>query len=153
MRTKLLLAVSSLFLVLALGSGCVLVVEERAACFDDLDCLGDAFCDIDGFCTDFCNFDSDCPGLDLCDTSSGFCFTPLPGCSSDIDCDMGDFCAGDGLCYPYADWAYECVMDGDCPGEGVCDGGVCSLKYACTSDLDCFDIADYCNPYGWCAID
>ncbi len=197
MPARLLITTLSLFAVLTLGSGCLVEIVERAPCTFDQDCALDAFCDADDFCTDFCDFNSDCGFGEACDTLTGLCVAAgcssnldcppgsecnvlgecilsactsdldcPPGsecnvltgecitsiCSSDLDCGLGEFCGSDGACYLYAQWQDLCFADGDCPGEGACSKGVCSLQYTCSSDLECVDIADYCNVYGWCDL-
>ena len=151
MRTKLAVLFSAVFFLITLGSGCVVVIEERAVCNSDLDCIGDAFCDFDNLCSNFCTFDSDCIAGQICDNMLGECYTPVYGCSYDSDCYPGDYCGMDGACYPYSSWIDLCDIDDDCPGEGVCTiDGVCSVPYACTTDFDCPDDGSICNVYGWC---
>jgi len=132
-------------------------------------------CDSDaGFCTPECSSDDDCPLLQSCDTSMGYCTASLPECSDDSDCpsELGSVCdldtgyctqenldpctstagcADDYVCYENSLACLPaCTSDDDCSAFGLygaaCDTDSGECQVGCTSDADCLgDFANTCD--------
>jgi hypothetical protein len=91
-------------------------VEETDAC---VDCLTDADCDDDLFCT----------GVETCDLETGACVAGTDPCLE------GEFCVeGNKACL-------ECLSDEDCPNGQLCAPatGRCVEVCLCISDQECED--------------
>jgi MYXO-CTERM domain-containing protein len=138
------------------GDGC------DSACLEELGqtCSGDGMC-ASGFCDPAgsvcaCDQDADCPGAQLCDTTSdpNQCFDQTCGdgqIQGSEGCDDQNTASGDGCsatCAVEQDWVCEgepslctpapCAGDADCPDGSTCDEptGQC-VQVGCAGDPDC----------------
>ncbi len=122
------------------GGGC-LPDPTDPQCTTAGDCGGLAC--VDGFCAAACATNAQCPTGQLCDATSGTCFTdttPKPLCGPSQTCPgVGQKCLADGYCH------YECTTLTQCKlvdarFEG-CDMGVCKtaaeLSPECTLGDPC----------------
>ena len=146
----------------ATGESCVTTAQGRlcdvatdsigAACnFDRIECA--AFClftavDLStGYCSRFCDSNSDCPLTHHCAPASAgtmtvnVCFDgaqqPPPidaatGCADDDACPTGQYCSSMAAC------TLDCRSDGDCPRDERCDGhGRCAADGADAGGCGC----------------
>lgn len=102
-------------------------------CRNGEDCP-EAVCNINtGRCVG-CISNSDCLAPTICESSSGLCVAPLPGCQSDADCGV-EYCdVAKGVCL-------ACFQNDHC-SSGVCNlvDNTCEEPQAgCLSDVDCVD--------------
>ena len=122
------------------GGGC-LPDPENPECTSPNDCAGLAC--VDGFCAAPCASNADCPTGELCDASSGTCFTdtsPTPLCGPSQQCPgLGQTCSADGYCQYACTTLPQCKLI-DNRFEG-CDMGVCKtgpeLDPECTLTNPC----------------
>ena len=119
MTRILIMCLAAAFALLA-GSGCVVVTDNdllfyEPGCVDSLDCeVGSTCFDVsydngsyigyDTMCTDYCAFDSDCPGLGICESIDGSSVICWDTCTYSSDCYAGWGCwmltTGDWTCLP-----------------------------------------------------
>ena len=107
------------------------VIVARYECVVDYDCEVDEYCG-QGKCLSGpkpCSVSSECGGGEKC---LGLACMPDSYCSSDSDCLAHEECTNS-YC-----WPRKCSTEDDCPGEGVCTYGLCSVGVpGCTADQDC----------------
>jgi MYXO-CTERM domain-containing protein len=133
-------------------------------CVDDTDCNVTDVC-VDTLCVpatpSSCLADTDCPGSELCDVTSGECYSDAGGevaCVDDADCWAGAHCQGQ-ICVNDGDGG--CSTDADCLDDDVCDpgAGVCiappivgSVEVGgdCLDDTDCVETAVCDDSTGLC---
>ncbi|MDH5490666.1 MAG: hypothetical protein OEY14_01705 [Myxococcales bacterium] len=97
------------------GTGTSDVLFYEPGCLESLDCEVGATCfDVsydngsyigyDTMCTDYCAFDSDCPGLGICESIDGSAVLCWDTCVTSSDCYAGWGCwmltTGDWTCLP-----------------------------------------------------
>jgi hypothetical protein len=151
-KAKFTLMATVFLAISTLGSGCIIETSsgfDTFACNSDMDCFADEVCDFDGTCVSDCNIAGCAFSEDLCETSTGMCFTPE--CSSSSECYVGEFCGLDGVCYEYAQ---TCLGSADCVGDGICTTvNVCDMNYECNFDSECPWMGTLCNEFGFCEYD
>ena len=144
-KTKMTLMLTALALIMTLGSGCIIETSTDFGCWSDEDCFAGEVCD-SGTCVSDCTLAGCAFSGDVCDVSSGMCFTPE--CASNDECYVGEFCGNDGLCYEYSQ---ACLGSADCVGDGICTASnICDMDYECVYDSECPWIGSLCNEFGFC---